>query len=175
MSGGTFYTRVDCPGGHSTRGDSLHSYTGTSIIRTLSCQKIYLCACVESVAVCLQRVWPLLNEHVCWLEKTNNDAFMVVFFSTSAVSCQAMLKGEKKVSTSVIRTISLIRYHSMGTWDKGVRIIEVALYTVWICLFYLRKYGSYKVGSATMKNYNNIVLHYCWQWKTIIIVADPTL
>ena len=40
-----------------------------------------------------------------------------------------MSKKEKNVSTSVIRTISLIRYYSTGALDQGVRIIEVALYS----------------------------------------------
>ena len=40
------------------------------------------------------------------------------------------MEQERKVSTSVIWTILLIRYHSMGALDKGVRIIKVALYII---------------------------------------------
>ena len=33
MSGGTLGTSVECPGGHSARGDTFHSHTGT-VLRT---------------------------------------------------------------------------------------------------------------------------------------------
>ena len=56
------------------------------------------------------------------------NPFGGIFLSKDAVLYQCILKQERKVSISVIRTISLIRYHSMGALDKGVRIIEVALY-----------------------------------------------
>ena len=36
----------------------------------------------------------------------------------------------RKVGISVIRTISLIRYVMISPVDKGVRIIEVALYFI---------------------------------------------
>ena len=49
-------------------------------------------------------------------------------YCKDAVLYQCILKKERKVSTSVIRTISLIRYHILVALDKGVRIIEVALY-----------------------------------------------
>ena len=58
----------------------------------------------------------------------NKDAFMNPFWRVKVpFHTKACRKEDRKVSTSVIRTISLIRYHSMGNLDKGVQIVEVAL------------------------------------------------
>ena len=57
-----------------------------------------------------------------WKARNDKDAFGGLF------EVQGILKGEKKVGASVIQTISLIWYHSMGALDKGFRIIKVALY-----------------------------------------------
>ena len=82
-------------------------------------------------------MWPLRNKgartFAGWkmLEMTNNEAFMDPFgglFEVIVPFYTRHIERREKVSTSVIRTISLIRYHSMGALDKGVRIIEVALY-----------------------------------------------
>ena len=59
--------------------------SGTSIIRTLSCPAMYLCACIEGLTVCIEWVWQLLNEDARpfagWktLEMMNEDAFMNPF------------------------------------------------------------------------------------------------
>ena len=48
---------------------------------------------------------------------------MIMLYTYRLVINQA-----KKVGTSVIQTISLIRYARISPVDKGIRIIEVALY-----------------------------------------------
>ena len=64
--------------------------------------------------------------------KAPKDAFMNssggLFEVKMSFHTKAYRKRKEKRSTSVIRIISLIRYHSMDTLDKGVHIIEVALY-----------------------------------------------
>ena len=108
----------------------------TSLIRTHSSPANILSTCIESVIIRITWVWRLLNEgarHAFGLENARNDkrrcfyeSFWRSIWSKTAVSYQGILKEERKVSISVIRTISLIQYHSMGTLDKGVRIIKVA-------------------------------------------------
>ena len=93
---------------------------------------MYLCACIEGVAIDSYWVWQLLNEgatHICSLENGSSskmfffyESFWRYFLCRDAISYQCILKQERKVSTSVILTISLIRYHNMGPLDKGVKM-----------------------------------------------------
>ena len=58
------------------RGQVVYTTVQPRLSRLSPAQKMYLCACVQGVAVRIQWVWPLLSEsgrHACWLENARND------------------------------------------------------------------------------------------------------
>ena len=61
------------------------------------------------------------------------------FFEVQVPLYTRHIEKERKVGTSVIRTLSLIWYYSTAALDKGVRIIEFGLYLFYEVSDYLEE------------------------------------
>ena len=69
--------------------------------------------------------WPVYLYECCWLW----SCYICIVYRLGIIN------QVRKVGTLVIQTISLIRYASNQTMDKGVRIIKVALYLFSLYIF----------------------------------------